>query len=145
MPTSTPGAAATNSPVPSATPSPTGGPSAEPRGPVHGTSLPTAPPPPSVAAPPAPSSPRPPTPTPTPPPDCGQGTRTEDGAPPGYVSDPHGAQGADHVVYAAALTGLEERDAFRASLPPDTPMGPVNDAIARGCSAAWIRDHLAHL
>jgi hypothetical protein len=84
----------------------------------------------------------PPKPTPTPPPDCGQTGATEAGAPPGYVSDPSGLQGAPHSDYGPGLLDLNARDAFRASLPPGTDMTAVNDAIAQGCSASWIRTHL---
>jgi len=37
---------------------------------------------------------------------------------------------------------LADRDAFRSSLPSSTNMAAVNDLIAKGCSAAWIRDHV---
>jgi hypothetical protein len=47
-----------------------------------------------------------------------------------------------HPAYAADLTNLSEREAFRASLPPGTNMAAVNDAIARGCSASWIRSNV---
>jgi hypothetical protein len=86
---------------------------------------------------------RPPTPTPTPLPDCGQTGLVEPGAATGYVNDPGGTQGQPHVDYGSGpLVTLAERDAFRASLPPGTNLGLVNDAIARGCSANWIRGHL---
>jgi hypothetical protein len=39
------------------------------------------------------------------------------------------------------LETLADRDAFRASLPDGTNMVAVNDLIAKGCSAAWIRAH----
>jgi hypothetical protein len=86
----------------------------------------------------------PPTATPTPPPDCGQTGQREVSAPPSYASDPRGPEGRNHPVFGAGpLSSLSERDAFRASLPAGTDFGPVNDAIARGCSARWIRAHLA--
>ena len=88
------------------------------------------------------SPPRPPTPTPTPPPDCGQTGSQEEFAPSGYASNPGGAQGQNHPVYNTGLTTLAEREAFRSSLPGGTHMAVVNDAIARGCSPAWIRSHL---
>jgi hypothetical protein len=86
------------------------------------------------------------TPTATPMPDCGQTLLTEPGAPPGYVSDPRGPQGQPHPDYGAGplVTG-SERDAFRGNLPSGTHMAAVNDAIARGCSAQWIRSHLGSL
>jgi len=59
------------------------------------------------------------------------------------VSDPSGVQGAAHPDYAGPLVTLSDRDAFRASLPPGTNMAAVDDAIARGCSASWIRANLA--
>jgi hypothetical protein len=40
---------------------------------------------------------------------------------------------------------FREREAFRSSLPPGSDLGAVNDAIARGCSASWIREHLGEL
>jgi hypothetical protein len=40
------------------------------------------------------------------------------------------------------LTTLAQREAFRSSLPAGTDMAVVNDAIAHGCSPAWIRSHL---
>jgi hypothetical protein len=86
----------------------------------------------------------PPRATPTPPPDCGQTGQREASAPPSYASDPRGPEGRNHPVFGAGpLSSLSERDAFRASLPAGTDVGPVNDAIARGCSARWIRAHLA--
>jgi hypothetical protein len=93
---------------------------------------------------PVPGAPPPPkpAPTPTPQPNCGQTGLTEPGAPPGYVSDPDGPQGADHPDYAADLNDLIECDAFRASLPPGTNMGTVDDDIDRGCSESWIRANL---
>jgi hypothetical protein len=82
-------------------------------------------------------------PTPTPTPDCGQTGMREDSAPPGYSTDPRAAEGRNHIVFGAGpLTTLADRDAFRSSLPIEANMARVNDAIARGCSAAWIRDHL---
>jgi hypothetical protein len=45
-------------------------------------------------------------------------------------------------VFGTGLTTLADRDAFRASLPAGTSMAVVNDAIARGCSPAWIQSHL---
>ncbi|MBV9577319.1 MAG: hypothetical protein JO057_01880 [Chloroflexi bacterium] len=61
----------------------------------------------------------------------------------GYVNDPNGAQGADHPDYGSGpLETLAQRDAFRSSLPPGTHMAAVNDLIARGCPAAWIRAHV---
>src|SRR5262249_9179222 len=86
--------------------------------------------------------PRPPTPTPTPPPDCGQTGIREDAAPAGYGSDPRGAEGQNHPVFGTSLTTLADRDAFRMTLPAGTSMVMVNDAIARGCSPAWIQSHL---
>jgi len=66
---------------------------------------------------------------------------TEAGAPPGYLNDPDGAEGAGHPDYGSGpLTTLANRDAFRSSLPSSTNMAAVNDLIAKGCSAAWIRD-----
>jgi len=70
----------------------------------------------------------------------------EPAAPTGYVNNPRGTEGQPHVDYGAGpLVTLAERDAFRASLPTGTNLGPINDAIARGCSADWIRTHLAAL
>jgi hypothetical protein len=37
---------------------------------------------------------------------------------------------------------LANRDAFRSSLPRSTNLASVNDMIAKGCSAAWIRGHV---
>jgi hypothetical protein len=81
----------------------------------------------------------------TPPPpafSCDATGLTEAGSPTGYVSDPSGAEGMVHPTYGAGLVTLSEREAFRASLPPGTDMAAVNDAIARGCSADWLRDNL---
>ena len=65
---------------------------------------------------------------------------------PAYASDPRGTEGRDHVVFGTGpLKTLGDRDAFRASLPRGTNLALVNDAIARGCSAAWIRAHLDSL
>jgi hypothetical protein len=83
----------------------------------------------------------PPRPTPTPPPDCGQTGIREDSAPPGYASNPRGAEGQNHPVFGTGLTTLADRDAFRSSLPAGTSTAMVNDDIARGCSATWIQDH----
>jgi hypothetical protein len=78
--------------------------------------------------------------------DCGQTGRTEDGAPRGYVNDPNGPQGQPHPDYGSGpLMTVRDRDAFRESLPTDARIGAVNDAIARGCSAQWIRGHLGSL
>ena len=139
---------ATQTPMPTAIPTPTGTPAPIQVRALAATPTLTSTPPPtaqaSAAA--APSSggspPRPPTPTPTPPPDCGQTGRQEEFAPPGYASNPGGAQGQNHPVYNTGLTTLAEREAFRSSLPGGTDMAVVNDAIARGCSPAWIRSHL---
>jgi hypothetical protein len=86
-----------------------------------------------------------PTATPTLPPDCGQSGQTEDGAVPPYASDPSGSEGATHATYGSGLETLDERDAFRATIPAGTDMGSVDNAIARGCSATWIRAHLNRL
>jgi hypothetical protein len=88
-----------------------------------------------------------PSPTPTPVPlDCGQTGQIESGAPTGYVNDPNGTQGQSHRDYGTGpLVTLADRDQFRASLPAGTQVGPVNDAIAQGCSAIWIRAHLGDL
>jgi hypothetical protein len=68
---------------------------------------------------------------------------TEAGAPPGYVNDARATEGMAHPDYGAGpLTTLADRNTFRASLPTGTNMAAVNDLIAKGCSAAWIRDHV---
>jgi hypothetical protein len=78
--------------------------------------------------------------------ECRQTGAVEADAPPGYVNDPGGPQGESHRYYGAGpLLTLADRDQFRASLPAGTSLGPVNDAIARGCSAQWIRAHLGDL
>jgi hypothetical protein len=46
-------------------------------------------------------------------------------------------------VFGGSLASVESRDAFRASLPSDANSAAVNDAIARGCSSAWIRANLS--
>jgi hypothetical protein len=86
----------------------------------------------------------PPTATPTATPDCGQTGQREDGAPVPYASDPHGPQGGDHPAFGS-LASVEDRDAFRASLPPEANLAAVDDAIARGCSSAWIRANLTSI
>ena len=80
--------------------------------------------------------------TATPPPDCGQTYQRENGAPAGYASDPRAVQGTAYSVYGSALETLADRDAFRSSLPRTTNLATVNDLIARGCSATWIRAHV---
>jgi hypothetical protein len=80
-------------------------------------------------------------PTPTPPPDCGQSGLREDSAPLPYASDPRGQQGQVQSEFGQGLTRAEERFA----LPPDADLSAVNDVIARGCSARWIRAHLDEL
>jgi hypothetical protein len=74
--------------------------------------------------------------------ECGQTGGTEDGAPAGYVNDPRGPQGQPHPDYGSGLVTERDRDVFRENLPAGTQMAAVNDAIARGCSAQWIRTHL---
>jgi hypothetical protein len=76
-------------------------------------------------------------------PDCGQTGQREASAPPAYASDPSGPQGQNHTVFGSgSLTSLADRESFRAKLPPGTNLAAVDDAIARGCSANWIRAHL---
>jgi hypothetical protein len=88
----------------------------------------------------------PPTHTPIPPPDCGHSGQREDSAPPAYASDPRSPEGRDHRVFGSGpLRSLRDRDDFRATLPARTNLAPVDDAIARGCSAHWIRTHLNSL
>jgi hypothetical protein len=142
-PTNTPTPTQTPTPSPSATPTQSATPStltstATPTAQTPGpTSTPEGPP---GAVPSGGSPPRPATPTPRP--DCGQTGVHEASAPPGYATDPHGPQGQNHPAFATGLTTLSDREAFRASLPADTNMAAVNDAIARGCSPAWIKGHL---
>jgi hypothetical protein len=50
-----------------------------------------------------------------------------------------------HPDYAGLLDTLAGRDAFGTSLPDGTDMGAVHQAIARGCSASWIRSHADEL
>ncbi len=152
-----PGATPTPGPTDTLTPTPGSGPThtptlvstasttLTPRGGPPGSPVPPASPPATGSAAAGARSDVKPTPTssPTPLPDCGQTGRHEEDAPVDYASNPSDAQGRDHAVYGSGpLLTLSDRDAFRASLPPGTNMGPVNDAIARGCSASWIRSHL---
>jgi hypothetical protein len=110
----------------------------------------TAPAPTATAIPPQPAGPSaysggggpPPTATPTPPPDCGQSGLREDTAPAGYASDPNRLEGQSHAAFGQGLTTERERDAFRRTLPPGGNVAGINDTIARGCSASWIRAHV---
>jgi hypothetical protein len=78
--------------------------------------------------------------------DCCQTGLTEPGAPSGYVNDPRGPQGQSHSHYGSgSLVTEQDREFFRKNLPTVTHMAAVNDAIARGCSAQLIRDHLGSL
>jgi hypothetical protein len=56
-----------------------------------------------------------------------------------------GNKGQVQSVFGQDLTTAQEREALRDVLPPDTDLSAVNDVIARGCSASWIRAHLDEL
>jgi hypothetical protein len=40
------------------------------------------------------------------------------------------------------LTSEVERDAFRRTVQAGADVAAINDTIARGCSARWIRAHV---
>jgi hypothetical protein len=79
---------------------------------------------------------------PTPTPACGQTGQCEDGAPAPYASDPRGPHGGYHAAFGDSFVFVQSRDAFSASLPHDANVTAVNDASARGWSAASIRANL---
>jgi hypothetical protein len=65
-----------------------------------------------------------------------------DTAPAGYASDPGRPEGQSDPAFGQDLTTEPERDAFRQALPPGADVAAINDTIARGCSASWIRAHV---